>query len=447
MPSYPYNARLKREYREMFDAAVIRSDKVGATAACVDNILANRSRYEAIAAGVGCPWWFVGLIHGMEISFRIGWLANGDPLTGKTVRVPKGLVVPNRVPPYDFAEAGIVSLKHAGLDTIRDWSLEHCLYQLEKYNGFGYRSHGDNSDYLWSFTNFEKAGRYTEDGNWNPTAWSNQVGCVAMLKGLMARGAVSLEASPVDPGIDQLVGWFEAFRLDQDGRVVTGLAAMQGSQARATWTGTDVDSLIAFRKRFPNAGTILVASADKAWPGEIALPPPPSPVPPSEEIYLRVTRNAPGRRNADGLEELTLVLEGTTERSWNVQSGVPGSAKQTFEIGGRDSGSGTGYPCPQGEYFVRDFKWADGKKDNWEGSQGVGLGPLFVPFDPKFETRRGAFGFHWDSNHPQNVRATRESPFAGSAGCLVFRDLSELKRFAAALRKYDPRRLSVQWGL
>lgn len=442
MASYTYNARMKKEYREMFDAAVIRQDGVAGAARCVASIEKNKALYEGIAAQIGCPWWFVGLIHGMEIGFAIGWLANGDSLSGPTKRVPAGLVVPGKRPPFDFVDAAVVSLKHKALEKETDWSLEHCLYLLEAYNGFGYRSHGDNSDYLWSFTNFEKPGRYVADGEWDPTAMSGQIGCVAMLKGLISKGLVEFEVSPQDPGIEQMAGWFEGFRIDQNGQVLTGLVFNTGADARVTWEGVDIDAFIAFRKRFPNASNVLIAPHTKAWPGNL---PKPEPKPePAGEVFLKITRPAAGRLNSDGLEDLRLELMGTNEAPWLVQSGRVG--KQTFEVGGRDSGSGTGFPCPQGEYVVRDFRWYGGK-DNWNASGGAGLGPMFVPFDPKFDTGRGAFGIHWDSNHPKNTAITRESPSAGSAGCLVHLNLDEHKRLAAALRKHDPRRISVQWGL
>ena len=441
--SFSYNEKMKREYRQMFDAAIIRSGREDEVAWCVKQIEHYKPYYERIAAVIGCPWWFCGLIHGMEASFKWGWLANGDSLNGKTVRVPKNLVVPGRTPPYDFVEAGVVSLKHHGLDVNKDWSLERCLYWLESYNGWGYRYHDDNSDYLWSFTNFEKAGRYVADGKWDPNVWSNQVGCVAMLKGLIAKGIVNFEPGQTDPGIEQMAGWFEAYRIDENGQTRTGLAFLTGAEPRATWDGTDVEAMMAFLKRFPNANSILVAPASKPWPGK--LEPEPKPEQPAGEIFLRVSRIKAGKLNSDGLEDLKLELVGTVEPAWTCQSGRVG--KQVFEKGGPHNVAGSGYPCPQGEYYVQNFAWSPKGKDDWTGSRGAGLGPLFVRFDPKFQTPRSAFGFHWDSNHPSNTATTRESPSAGSAGCVVFRRLEELQRFAAVLRKYDPRKFVVEWGL
>jgi lysozyme len=94
-------------------------------------------------------------------------------------------------------------------------------------------------------------------------------------------------------------------------------------------------------------------------------------------------------------------------------------------------------PIPQGRYRIGSIEFANGK-DNYEGSFGAGLGPVWVGLDAEFSDDRGAFGIHQD----HNIGA---SP--GSAGCVVFRDISDLKRFVAALRKHNPRVLDVNWNL
>lgn len=93
-------------------------------------------------------------------------------------------------------------------------------------------------------------------------------------------------------------------------------------------------------------------------------------------------------------------------------------------------------PIPEGRYSIGDIEFAGGK-DNYEASWGAGLGPVWVPINATFADDRSAFGFHLDSN---------SSVAGGSAGCVVFRDMADLKRFVAALRKHDPRILVVDWS-
>jgi len=134
-----------------------------------------------------------------------------------------------------------------------------------------------------------------------------------------------------------------------------------------------------------------------------------------------------------GLRVLNLGIGSDTFR---VASGARGA--QTFrKPSDPRSVPGNLEPIPQGRYRIADISWANGK-DNYEGSHGNGLGPVWVALDADFSDDRGAFGFHLDAN-------IGRSP--GSAGCVVFRDVAELKRFVAALRKHDPKTLVVDWGL
>lgn len=164
-----------------------------------------------------------------------------------------------------------------------------------------------------------------------------------------------------------------------------------------------------------------------------------SPMPFAQEFVLHAVRKQPGTLDSHGLEVIALSFcrkgNKTPLQTFHVFSGAPG--RQVFSKGGTGERAGTLYPCPQGKYRVRDIDWAGGK-DNWNANHGPGLGPIFIPFDPLFRTARGAFGIHFDENHAG-------SP--GSAGCLVFETLSNLKSFVETLRKYDPQEMTVDWGL
>lgn len=134
-----------------------------------------------------------------------------------------------------------------------------------------------------------------------------------------------------------------------------------------------------------------------------------------------------------GLTALELTI-GNEE--FVVTSGT--RSKQNFRLPeDPNSVPGNLEPIPQGRYRIGQIEWQGGK-DNYSGSFGPGLGPVWVPIVATFWDNRGAFGFHLDSN-------IEVGP--GSAGCVVLRSLEELKRFVSALRKFDPEFLDVQWGL
>ncbi len=109
--------------------------------------------------------------------------------------VEKKTGVPRGQGPYYGQDAwersAIVALERkeagaaANLTKVKDWRLEKILYWSEAYNGWGPHNHGIPSGYIWGGTSIQKRGKYTSDGHWDPNAWDQQLGCAAILKGMM----------------------------------------------------------------------------------------------------------------------------------------------------------------------------------------------------------------------------------------------------------------------
>ncbi|MFL5807911.1 MAG: hypothetical protein ACJ749_00240, partial [Flavisolibacter sp.] len=108
-------------------------------------------------------------------------LHNGDPLTKRTTHVPKGLPK-NGNPPFAWADSAEDALRLKSLDTWSDWTVPGVLFQMERYNGFGYRPRGIHSPYLWSFSNHYSKGKFTADGLFDSTAVSKQIGAAVLLR-------------------------------------------------------------------------------------------------------------------------------------------------------------------------------------------------------------------------------------------------------------------------
>jgi len=194
MPNVRLTEALKREYEEMYDTCEIRSDRFSRVDALVDRILPNRSRYETVAGTVGAPWWFVAVIHNMESSLSFErHLHNGDRLTARTHHVPAGRP-PTGEPPFAWEVSAEDALKLRRIDGVPSWGLPRLLYELEAYNGFGYRRfHAQvKSPYLWSFSNHYDQGKYVADGTWSDTAVSRQCGAAVILRRLEERGELEL---------------------------------------------------------------------------------------------------------------------------------------------------------------------------------------------------------------------------------------------------------------
>lgn len=178
---------LADQYAAQFHSCQIKPDKLATVQADVARINANKARYRAVAANfTGMPWWVPAVLHAMECSGNFKQhLHNGDPLSARTVQVPKGRPTTGK-PPFTWEESAIDALEYDKLDRVTDWSVGNALVMFENYNGTGYRKKGVPSPYLWSFTDQYRCGKYVADGRYDPQAVSKQAGCAALLKLLLA---------------------------------------------------------------------------------------------------------------------------------------------------------------------------------------------------------------------------------------------------------------------
>lgn len=193
MPALPvvYNDALKKEYETLFRSAVISAQGKKFAGPILKTIVANKVRYENVAKEVGCPWWMVGIIHYIECHNDFQkHIHNGDPLAFKTKKQPANR--PLTPGPWTWEESALDALKNVrNLHRWKDWSVPGCLWQLEGYNGYGYRQYHPNvkTPYLWSMTNQYVKGKYIEiriNGKWVPK-WSSelvseQLGLAAIMK-------------------------------------------------------------------------------------------------------------------------------------------------------------------------------------------------------------------------------------------------------------------------
>jgi lysozyme family protein len=195
---YPYE-ELKDGYSKLFDNAEIRPERASLVNWHVSQLNRDdyRKKYEAVGSKLSIPWYFVGIIHSLEAGFNFkGHLHNGDPLTARTVQVPKGRP-PTGNPPFDWVDSAVDALTMHNFQNQTDWSLPRMLYRWEMYNGFGYRGRKVPSPYLWSFTNrYGKpeapGGKYVADGHFDSNAVSLQCGAAGFLLELVKSGEITL---------------------------------------------------------------------------------------------------------------------------------------------------------------------------------------------------------------------------------------------------------------
>ncbi|MBU4316876.1 MAG: hypothetical protein KKF30_06330 [Proteobacteria bacterium] len=198
MAKAPFTEALRRQYENLFNTCILRPDKVGEVDGLVAKLRANETRYRNVSQNLGIPWGFVAVIHNMEASLDFTrHLHNGDSLTHRTVQVPAGRPKTG-TPPFTWEESAMDALFLKKLGPQIDWSLAGTLYQLERYNGWGYRLYHPHvlSPYLWGFSNHYKSGKYVADGTWSDAAVSRQCGAAVLMRRMAEKGFVAFTDQP-----------------------------------------------------------------------------------------------------------------------------------------------------------------------------------------------------------------------------------------------------------
>src|SRR5262245_12643461 len=174
-------AELKSEYLQLWASMQICSDSREHVRRIARKLMRYKTQYLAVEARTGVSWLVVAALHNRESDADFAtYLGNGEPLDRRTALVPKGRG------PFDSWEAGAVdALELDGLDQAKAWSPERACFEIEKFNGFGYRKRGVCSPYLWSFSNHYARGKYVADGHFSSTRVDEQCGAVPILKAIM----------------------------------------------------------------------------------------------------------------------------------------------------------------------------------------------------------------------------------------------------------------------
>src|SRR3954454_15273701 len=117
------------------------------------------------------------------------------------------------------------------LDRVPAWSIERTLYELEKYNGWGYLGKG-NSPYLWAGTSEYHGGKYVADGVYSASAFDKQLGCVAVIKAM----------ADLDPAIAERIAGARQAAAPKDVLEAGDEASRKARAARNIGAGTSAGS-------------------------------------------------------------------------------------------------------------------------------------------------------------------------------------------------------------
>lgn len=179
----PKFEELSDEYADLFSRIDIKPSWRAACDRMCGRILDNKVRYRVVSDATGVPWFWIGAVHAMESGVRFSThLHNGDPLSARTRNVPAGYPRSGR-PPFEWTDSAVDALQIKNLQNVPDWTLPRMLYELERFNGWGYRLYHAHvlSPYLWSGSALYRRGKYVSDGRWSETHVSQQVGAACLL--------------------------------------------------------------------------------------------------------------------------------------------------------------------------------------------------------------------------------------------------------------------------
>lgn len=180
----PALALRKDDYEALYASQRVRKAHEGEVAWIVGRLNRRRDRYAAVGDPLDIPWWFVGILHALEASLNFGThLHNGDPLSARTVQVPKGRPATG-APPFSWETSARDALQLKRLANLPQWGVADALYRFEGYNGWGYFYRSLPSPYLWSFSQHYTRGKFVRDHTFDPAAVSRQCGAAVLMKAL-----------------------------------------------------------------------------------------------------------------------------------------------------------------------------------------------------------------------------------------------------------------------
>jgi len=182
-------ADLATDYNARWRAMVVRPERLAAADEAARRMASREARYRAITDPMGVPWYWLAAVHELEHSGRF----TTSMVVRDAIDTPPGQ--PVRDPTITDAQWDNTArdlLRGRGLPSWRDWSVAGLLYQWERYNGFGYRTHDVPTPYLWSYSNQYTTGKFIRANVFSPTTVSAQPGAAVLLRRLIDLGAVTL---------------------------------------------------------------------------------------------------------------------------------------------------------------------------------------------------------------------------------------------------------------
>jgi lysozyme family protein len=151
-----------------------------------------QSRYQSVGHAADVPPALVAALHWRESGGDFTtYLHNGDPMKDAagnpipTVHVPRGILFNA----WTTAATDAINREPAARagSGIENWTASlpaMCIF-AEYFNGEGYRERGVPDPYVLAGTSGYDRGKFTADGEYDPTAVDDQIGVLALLRAIV----------------------------------------------------------------------------------------------------------------------------------------------------------------------------------------------------------------------------------------------------------------------
>lgn len=182
--------KMAAAYAAAAASAQILPERLGEVMSSCRRLMKDVAVYRDVEAATSVPAAAIMALSEREMTGRLDrYLGNGQRLDRRTTWVPKG-----RGPFPSFKAGAIDALTLDGLTKVArqgsGWTLARFCYESESWNGWGYRARGIRSPYVFGATTAQQRGKFTADHVFDRSQWDEQVGTLALVRGL-----VSLDAS------------------------------------------------------------------------------------------------------------------------------------------------------------------------------------------------------------------------------------------------------------
>lgn len=207
--------KLEQNYIDLASHATIVPKREAELASASRRLLRDKEVYKHVESLTHVPAAALMALAEREMTGNLHcYLGNGQRLDRRTTIVPI-----NRGPFPDTPEgfvAGCLDALHLdGLDQVwrkpGGWSLPRFCYESEGWNGWGYRSRGIPSPYVFGATSVQRPGKFPRDHFFDPNMMDPQLGTLALVEEIVkldpsleffADEIVKVDAPSIIPTVD-----------------------------------------------------------------------------------------------------------------------------------------------------------------------------------------------------------------------------------------------------